>query len=147
MIISIEQLSLEELRAFLREQADDTFPALKDEQHLNMLAEKWCKYAEFCTCRDENKQLVGIIAFYANQLGGVAYIPHVYVSPNFRGKGIFTGLLHKVLEYVKGKGYTCLRLEVESNNLRAQKAYQKNGFRIDGNATDISIYMKLESYD
>ena len=57
MNITIEQLQLPELKAFLREQADDAFPDLKDEHRLKKLAEKWHTYAEFCICRDENYRL------------------------------------------------------------------------------------------
>ena len=143
MNITIEHIQLDELKALLRIQADDAFPDLKDEQRLNMLAEKWHKNAEFCTCRDESDRLVGMIAFYANQPeNGVLYIPHVYVNNEYRGNGVFAELLSKVIDYAKPKGFKYIRLEVQSNNIRAQKAYQKNGFINDGSAGDESIFMK-----
>ena len=129
MIIAIEQLQLPELEAFLREQADDAFPSLKDEQHLHSLAEKWHTYAEFCTCRDGDK-LVGMIAFYANQPdGGEAYIPHVYISSIQRGRGIFSKMLDSVTASVKHKKYSKMRLEVDKDNTSAQRAYLKVGFQ------------------
>lgn len=130
MTIAIEHLSLQQLKVFLREQALDTFPALQDESRLTMLAEKWHEYAEFCICRDDSGQLVGMIAFYANQPEtGIAYIPHVYVNGNLRGKGLFLQMLERITDDIKLKGYSSIKLEVNKNNMRAQKAYLKNGFR------------------
>ena len=142
MTIAIEHLSLKELKSFLREQALDTFPALKDEHRLTMLAEKWHSHAEFCTCRNDNGQLVGIIAFYANQpKTGIAYIPHVYVSREFRGKGLFPTMLQTIISHISPKGYNIIKLEVAKDNIRAQKAYLKQGFRTGAEAGEQSIFM------
>lgn len=141
MTIAIESLSLLELKAFLREQALDAFPALQDEGRLTMLAEKWHTHAEFCTCRDEGI-LVGMIAFYANQPEcGVAYIPHVYVSPGFRRQGAFRQMLQTVESNIEKKGFKEVKLEVQNENTRAQKAYLKYGFSVLSTSDDNSIYM------
>ncbi len=145
MIFTIEHLQMEELKDFLRLQADDAFPNLKDDQRLNMLAEKWHKYAEFCTCRNEEGQLVGMIAFYANQPETkIAYIPHIYVNKEYRGIGIFSALLQNVLTYVSKLGFLGIRLEVDKKNVRAQKAYLKHGFEYDGNTSSTSCFMKRQ---
>ena len=131
MKIAIEQLELKELQAFLREQADDAFPDLMDEKRLAMLSQKWCSYAKFCTCRDNNEgRLVGMIAFYANQPDvGIAYIPHVYICRKLRGKGLFAEMMSKVKTYLYEIKYNEVMLEVKTNNLIAQRAYSKEGFR------------------
>ena len=146
MRITIEPLQLPELVAFLRIQADDCFPDLKDEERLNMLAEKWHKYAEVCTCRDEDSHLVGMIAFYANK-PKVAYIPHIYVSKELRGKGTFAAMLSEVSNYVKSNYFQYIRLEVRKDNMRAISAYKKQGFLIDGDMEGTSsLYMTLRIY-
>lgn len=150
MKIAIEHLNLDELKSFLREQAEDAFPDLKDAARLNMLAEKWHDFAEFCTCREDSGRLVGMIAFYANRQDcDVAYIPHVYISMKYRGTGTFTSMLNQVTNYVYENGFGHVRLEVHKDNIRAQKAYLNNGFQIDGNDSDKSIYMKytIDKYD
>lgn len=147
MNIAIEQLQLDELKAFLREQAEDAFPDLKDEQRLNMLAEKWATNAEFCVCRDEKNLLVGMIAFYDNQPeSGIAYIPHVYVSIEYRRNGFFTSMLDIVSSYVKEKGFHEIRLEVDKQNKCAQHSYQSNGFIImcSSNSKGNSFYMRKQ---
>lgn len=125
----IASIAYNELLDYMRKQADDTFPDLKDEQRLSQLAEKWYTHAEFCLCRD-NDMLVGIIVFYANsQDTNIAYIPHVYVSPEYRRNGLFSQMLKNVKAFVKRKGFGEIRLEVETKNETAQRSYQHNGFR------------------
>jgi ribosomal protein S18 acetylase RimI-like enzyme len=143
MNIAIEHLELDELRSFLREQADDAFPDLKDEQRLNMLAEKWSKNAGFCTCRNVEGGLVGMIAFYANGEGAdFVYIPHIYVSPNFRGEGVFKQMLRVVENGVRTRGFKEIRLEVHTDNYVALKSYERTGFiRFDAASND-SVFLK-----
>lgn len=144
MNIAIEQLRLDELKAFLREQAEDAFPDLKDGKRLNMLAEKWFVNAEFCTCRNAEGDLVGMISFYANQPeGGMVYIPHVYVNGFYRGQNLMSSMFNIIKGYVKEKGtfrYMCL--EVQKDNERAQKAYTHYGFCPSTDASDKSFYMQ-----
>lgn len=142
MNVFIEHLQLSELLISLREQADDAFPDLKDEERLKMLAEKWHKNAEFCTCRNDNS-LIGMIVYYANKPeAGVAYIPHVYVSKKYRRQGLFSLMLNKVKVFVKSKGFVAICLEVNSNNTGAQQAYIRNGFTFGKKASERSIFME-----
>lgn len=144
MTIEIERLPLLELKAFLREQADDAFPDLKDDEKLNILAEKWHTYAEFCTCRNDNGHLLGMIAFYANQPEeGIVYLPHVYVRSECRSQKIMTSMLQVIEKYTKDKDFESLRLEVAKNNETAQKAYFHYGFTYSGEASDKSIYLQF----
>lgn len=142
MTFQLERLKFDELCAFLRLQAEDTFPDLKNEERLKMLAEKWSKNAECSTCRGDGGDLIGMIAFYANGQGAdFAYIPHVYVSPEFRSKGLFRQMLQIIETYVKQKGFTKVKLEVNNDNLIAKNAYLKQGFLEDTVASEGTIYM------
>ena len=143
MTITFEQLQLDELKSFLREQANDTFPSLKDEQRLNTLAEKWQTHAEFCTCRDDKGGLVGMIAFYANRpKEKMAYLTHVYVCNEYRNKGVFKKMFYYIAETVHEKGFELIRLEVKKDNLLAQKAYTNIGFHIKEYIDEYSLYME-----
>lgn len=143
MEFSIEHLSFEELASFLRVQAEDAFPDLKDEQRLNSLAKKWSDNADFCTCRAAGGMLVGMIAFYANRPEDlIAYIPHVYVSAEYRGQRVFSSMLHLVETNVKEKGFRFLRLEVKKTNKIAQKVYLSYGFSIISDPSIDSYYMQ-----
>lgn len=137
----IESISLEELLIYMRFQANEAFPSLKDKTKLLAFATKLHENAEFCLCRDEGK-LVGMIAYYANGQGAdFAYMPHVYVSPNYRKVGLFSRMLNTIEKYVQEKGFSEIRLEVEKNNLFALSAYLRNGFTQYGIASPDSIYM------
>ena len=144
MTFQLERLKFDELCAFLRLQAEDTFLDLKNEERLIMLAEKWSSNAEFSTCKNDVGQLIGMIAFYANGQGSdFAYIPHVYVSPMYRRKGIFSNMLEIVVRHIKEKGFDEIRLEVDKQNRGAQQSYQRNGFDImsSNNSDSHSFYM------
>ncbi len=146
MTFQIERLEFEEFCVFLRFQAEEAFPNLKNEERLMMLAEKWSSNAECSTCRNDDGQLIGMIAFYSNGQGAeFAYIPHVYVSQMYRHQGVFTRMLKMVKEHVKQKGFTTIRLEVNKNNMQAQNAYLRNGFYFLPNNSERrnSIYMVL----
>lgn len=137
----IEQIDYDELLGFMRQQAEDAFPALKDEEHLLAFSKKLYTHAELCLCRDNGK-LVGMIAFYANGQGAdFAYITHVYVSPKYRGWGLFAKMLQVMEKFVMKRGFAEIKLEVDNDNLRAQKAYIKQSFKIDSSANLNSKYM------
>lgn len=137
----IESITYDELLAYMRQQAEDTFTALSDESCLVTFATKLDTHAEFCLCRDDGK-LVGMIAFYANGEGAdFAYIPHVYVSPEYRSKGLFTCMLKKITDIVKVKGFDEIRLEVGKENKIALQAYCHHGFELIGNAKSNSLYL------
>ena len=126
----IESIALDELLHYMRFQADEAFPSLKDEVWLQTFTNKLHSNAKFCLCRDNNEP-IGMIAFYANGQGAdFAYIPHVYVSPDYRQKGLFTRMLGAVASYVKERGFHEIRLEVDKQNKRALQSYQCNGFDI-----------------
>lgn len=145
MRISIEQLSLEELQSFLREQAEDSFPDLKDAERLKGLSEKWNSHAEFCICRNDEGLMIGMIAFYANRPDReVVYFPHVYVRSECRGQKIMTSMLYVIERYVKERGFKSMCLEVNKSNSIAQIAYTKYGFSYCGEASDNSIYLQFK---
>jgi ribosomal protein S18 acetylase RimI-like enzyme len=142
MTFQIERLGFTELCDFLRFQAEDSFPDLKDEDRLKMLAEKWSKNAECSTCKDEGGNLIGMIAFYANGQGAeFAYIPHVYVSPDYRHQGLFAKMLQIMEKYVKQKGFHKIKLEVRNDNDIAKNSYLRQGFVDDSIAHEKTVYM------
>ena len=144
IICQIEPLSLDELLLYMQMQAYDAFPSLKDKEWRLSFSTKLFTNAEFCLCRDKGK-LVGMIAFYSNGKGAdFAYIPHVYVSPDYRHKGLFRNMLELVINHVKEKGFHEIRLEVEKQNKQAQQSYLHNGFEMISscNINVRSIYMR-----
>ncbi len=60
---------------------------------------------------------------------GVMRIDSVAVDPGSRSLGIGTGLINKVLDFAKEKGYREVILEVVNTNPRAKMLYERLGFR------------------
>ena len=73
--------------------------------------------------------LVLTFGFIVEFHGKHAVIDEVYLRPNYRGHGYFRQALTFVETFCRESGISCLRLEVEKKNDRAQEAYQKAGVR------------------
>lgn len=56
----------------------------------------------------------------------------VYVRPSHRGSGILDSLLKSAAEWARGQGRDELVLDVHVENARAQRAYERLGFRASG---------------
>jgi GNAT superfamily N-acetyltransferase len=57
------------------------------------------------------------------------YLGFMFVSPEFRGRGINGLLLNDLKQWILSKGITELRLEVYAENSAAVSAYEKAGFK------------------
>jgi len=68
-------------------------------------------------------------AFSVEFGGKTAFIDELYISEDYRGKGIGKTALKFAEKFAKEKGYKYLRLEVELSNTIAQKIYRANGFK------------------
>lgn len=66
----------------------------------------------------------------------------VHIAEGLRGKGYGQKMLQEVIEYVRGLGYTELRLLCKIDNCRAFHIYTKLGFKVEG-LRDEKLEMKL----
>lgn len=55
------------------------------------------------------------------------WIQSVYISPDYRQKGVYRAMYNEVLHLAKSEGVTQVRLYVDKDNEKAQKVYQKLG--------------------
>jgi ribosomal protein S18 acetylase RimI-like enzyme len=81
----------------------------------------------------ENGRVVGV-AYVATILsmdhcGLVAWLEELYVSPDYRHRGIGTALITEVLKQAREAGIVAIDLEVDSRQSRAIAFYQQIGFR------------------
>jgi len=72
--------------------------------------------------------LCGIIE--KNPYEDYGYIGEIFIKKEYRNKGVSIKLKDKFLEFLKSKGITLCRIEVNPNN-PAQEVYKKWGFKID----------------
>lgn len=61
-----------------------------------------------------------------------AVVVAVYVRPSHRGSGILDVLLDSAADWARGQGRDELVLDVHVDNVRAQRAYERLGFRASG---------------
>ena len=63
--------------------------------------------------------------------GNFWWIQSVYVAPEFRQQGVFRALFAHVRKLAKGRRDVCgLRLYVDADNARAQRAYKRLGMEL-----------------
>ena len=87
-------------------------------------------YAE-CLFFEENNETVGyalLAKTFSQEAGGLAvWIEELYLKEQYRSKGFGSEFFNWLFVNVPAKRY---RLEVEADNLRAKKMYEKMGFNI-----------------
>ncbi|MCL5018548.1 MAG: GNAT family N-acetyltransferase [Candidatus Pacearchaeota archaeon] len=80
----------------------------------------------------ENREIIGYLAgeIEDTPYEKFGYISEVFVKKEYRGKGVSTKLKDIFLEFLRKKGITICRIEVNPDN-PAQEVYKKWGFKID----------------
>jgi ribosomal protein S18 acetylase RimI-like enzyme len=80
----------------------------------------------------ENSQVIGfaVISFsWTLEHGGKsAWLDELYVLPEYRGRGVGSMLVGKVIEAAKKEGCKAIDLEVEEDHRRAERLYERKGF-------------------
>ncbi|TCT09062.1 GNAT family N-acetyltransferase [Paralcaligenes ureilyticus] len=84
--------------------------------------------------------LVGVVAVYANQAGGVAYITNVSVLQAWSGIGVATRLMDLCIAHAKAAHIQRICLEVGAGNASALRFYERIGFTRD-QLKDGSVFM------
>ncbi|MBQ5948341.1 GNAT family N-acetyltransferase [Massilia sp. ST3] len=92
----------------------------------------------------QDEALIGLVAIYCNDPGGVAYVSNVSVAPGHARRGIAGRLLHEALDVALRSGMREAALEVGTDNAAAVALYRKHGFAEDGEANqDRMLRMRL----
>ncbi len=84
-----------------------------------------------------NNKIVGFVAgdsnWFSKKRGSkVGAVHEIVVLPSFRGRGIGTALMEKVLSYFRDKGLSVVELWVGDENHRAIDFYKNLGFKEEG---------------
>lgn len=128
--VQIESCDVEKAKALVFATNYDFDPPLSQSLDIDMMAEKWSKYAKFLTLHNENKELVALVVFYENKEERLLYIPHFVVRAPFRHNGVGHACIEYLLEAEKTEGFKSLRLEVLRINGNAIQFYHKEGFEL-----------------
>lgn len=105
---------------------------------------------DYCFVAELNHRIVGAVWVRCIKAFGHIddAVPEFAIStyPEYRGKGIGTALMRKMLEHLQLKGYSQTSLAVQKDNY-ALKMYQKVGFEIcDENEQEYIMICKLNDY-
>jgi ribosomal protein S18 acetylase RimI-like enzyme len=95
---------------------------------------------------EENKEIVGFILISKSKSDDIhnfdfyGEMNYMYIKPEFRGKGIASEFFRQAKKWFKQQGLKYLRLDVNINNKKTRKIYQKWGF----NDYEIGMWRRLE---
>lgn len=110
----------------LLEEVNDTHFDIQRKQKLKDTFDNG-KYTVFGYFIDD--EIIGFIvtidSFSTTQAKPVLYVEEFYVSPSHRNKGIGRALFDWIIEYAKVEAYCRLEWRTSSDNLEAQKFYDK----------------------
>lgn len=81
----------------------------------------------FVATRD--RQVVGAAVLFFRRTTHVARLYSIAVAASERGSGLGASLLAAAEQAARRRGSRTLRLEVRSDNLRAQRLYERHGYR------------------
>jgi ribosomal protein S18 acetylase RimI-like enzyme len=142
---------LEQLTSFWKELLSDSTAAISSVLITDENVSRWQRYVMKIHEEDENQffvaefdgRLVGYILFLKQSeyplttSASWASINELYVDLSYRRKGIGIKLMEQALKYLKTKGITYVRINVNVGNQAAINLYRKFGFK------DHSLGMQL----
>ena len=76
------------------------------------------------------EKLLGFALFGAIPGDDLAHLFKILILPEYQGSGEAMAFWKELTQFLKTKGLERVYLEVEASNLRAQKFYEKVGFRL-----------------
>jgi ribosomal protein S18 acetylase RimI-like enzyme len=117
-----------QIKLHLFECSENFIPSLDSTVNISEYAQKIYSKAITFEAFCENA-LVGLIAAYFNhEKKNAAFITNVSTNKQFSGRGIASELMNNVITYAVTLKYPKIILEVNKNNISANKLYQNFNF-------------------
>ena len=116
--------------------AGEALPATREKG----LRDQLVKADAFLVVADDNETIIGMaLGMQANSddgagapVTGLCHVSAVFVSPRCWGQGIGGRLMDGVLSQARLRGYHAAQLWTQADNQRAQRLYERLGFRRSG---------------
>lgn len=124
--ISHKELRLTHILELLKKFDKCFYPPFSQSIDLETYADKLSQHAYFIVAEVES-QIVGLLAYYRNDLEKELYVPYLVVDEKWQGGAIGQGLLHELTITCYGS-YQKIGLEVNIANIGAYRFYTRNGF-------------------
>jgi len=88
-----------------------------------------------CAVIKDDDIIVGVTGLWyctRHYIGKTAEMDHVYILPDYRGKGVGEQFVNWINRYLKEKGCQSIELNTYVNNYASHKFYYNHGFEILG---------------
>lgn len=123
---------------------DDEFsPNISERYNIADYVKKLTKLATFIHVRTRSNTLIGILAFYANDIENHnAFISILGVKKNHRKKGVAKQMLTMLFKYLNTKEFETVSLEVSPDNV-ARHMYESLDFKIIRTKSISGNYLKF----
>ena len=72
----------------------------------------------------------GVVVAWCSRSRRRAYIPFLFVAPEFQGHGLGSMLLRRMESMLELEGAERVHLETQADNVRAVRFYERQGYRI-----------------
>lgn len=138
--ISHKELRLTHILELLKKFDNCFHPPFSQSIDLETYADKLSQHAYFIVAEVES-QIVGLLAYYRNDLEKELYVPYLVVDNDFQGLSIGKLMLEK-LNYIHEGIYRAVVLEVVKTNFKALHFYKRNGFKEDEDRGDKFLMIK-----
>lgn len=120
---------------------DNSFsPPLSSKVNIEEYSSKLCQKS-FKIEAWESEKLIGLIAFYQNDIEDFFYITNVSIDPNYLGRGIANRLMENTIDFAKKQKINKIILEVDKNNEKAINLYKKHNFVLEKQQKN-SLFLK-----
>jgi ribosomal protein S18 acetylase RimI-like enzyme len=104
-------------------------PSLSERVNLLEYVNKLDQHANMVLAYNENENLIGVIAFYDNDLKSkIAFISVLGVLPNYQGQGVASMLVNKCIKECRLSAMKKIIVKTEIENSKAMNFYKKIGF-------------------
>lgn len=153
--IEVKNADIKELAALASDIWHEYWPALLSAEQINYMIENFqSEKAVIRQYQDENytyyfitESGLNIGYFGISEQQDYLFLSKLYLSKEYRAKGIGTKTFNKVKELAVSKNYKEIRLTVNKYNQNSIKAYLKWGFEvIDSVVTDIGSGFVMDDY-
>ena len=126
--------------------ADDMDQFLEQYFNEEQLRKELSNEDDICYFAEENNITVGYIRFMEDcdsfelmRQWKSLELKRIYVSKEYKGKGIAQQLMQLIFDYAEQCSYQVIFLGVWEHNMRAQHFYEKYGFKDSGHKHDFPI--------
>ncbi len=137
--------SVNHIYSHLSECSESFEPPLEQKVNISEYAKKIAERSTTFEAWFEDK-LVGLVAAYFNdKQKGKGYITNVSTAREYLGNRIASSLVKNCIEYAAENDFSEIGLEVNANNQKAIKLYEKFGFMpVDSNFENIIMRCSLK---